>query len=249
MHLNNLKLKLIAMAVFILLPTLVFSGCATTAGPSTSASGLSSNGVNLSTKMSASVFLQPVAPQNKIIYVSVRNTSTAMGLNFRQELVSGLIGEGYAITNDPAKAYFMLMSNILYIGKKTKSYTMAGALAGGFGGALIGSRYKSTTGVVAGGVIGALLGAAIASAFQKKSYVMVVDIQIQERQKGSYTTNGTSTSEGLGNSTTTYSAGVKNWAIYRDRIVSQAEAVNLQFNTAEPLLKRQIAHAVANLMP
>lgn len=249
MYLKSLKFKLITLAVFLLLPALALSGCATAAGPNASASGLSSNGVKLSTKMSASMFLQPVAPKDKIIYVSVRNTSTAIGLNFKRELVSELTNEGYMVTNDPARAHFMIMSNVLYIGKKTKAHTMTGALIGGFGGALIGSRYKSTTGVVAGGLIGGLIGAAIGSAFQNKAYMMVVDIQVQERQKGTYTTNGTSTSEGLGNSTTTYNAGVKNWAIYRDRIVSQAEAINLQFGTAEPILKKQIAHAIANLMP
>lgn len=245
----NAKFKFIVLALLLLLPALAFSGCATSAGTTTSSSGLSSNGVNLSTKMSSSIFLQPVAPQKKIVYVSVRNTSTATGLNFRQELISELIGEGYKVTNNPQEANFMLMTNVLYIGKSTKSYTMAGALAGGFGGALIGSRYNTATGIVGGGLAGALIGGIIGAAFQHKAYIMVVDIQLERRQKGSYTTNGTNASEGLGNSTTTYNAGVKNWAIYRDRVVSQAKAINLQFSTAEPLLKNQIAHSIANLMP
>ena len=249
MHFKNQKLKIIALALFLLLPIIAFSGCATTAGTGTSASGLSSNGVSLSTKMSTSIFLQPVSPRQKIVYISVRNTSTATGLNFRQELISGLISEGYKITNNPKEANFILMTNVLYIGKRTKSYTMAGALAGGFGGALIGSRYTTVGSTLAGGALGALAGGIIGSLFQHKAYMMVVDIQLEQRQKGSYTTNGTSASEGLGNSTTTYNAGVKNWAIYRDRVVSQAKAINLQFSTAEPLLKKQIAHSIANLMP
>ena len=247
--LSNSKLKILALVLFLLLPVVAFSGCATTAGTGTSSSGLSSGNVGLSTKMSSSIFLQPVSPQKKIVYVSVRNTSTATGLNFRQELISGLIGEGYKITNNPKEANFMLMTNVLYIGKRTKSYTMAGALAGGFGGALIGSRYNTGTGVVGGGLIGLAAGALVGAMFQHKAYMMVVDIQLEQRQAGSYTTNGTSASEGLGNSTTTYNAGVKNWAIYRDRVVSQAKAINLQFSTAEPLLKQQIAHSIANLMP
>lgn len=246
---SKIRLKIITLLLLLSLPIFIFSGCATTAGSATSASGLSSNGVTLSTKMSSSIFLQPVAPNDKIIYVSTRNTSTAIGLNFKQELISYLINEGYTITNNPEKANFMLMSNVLYVGKKTKSYTMAGALTGGFGGALIGSRYNSATGVIAGGLVGGLIGAAIGAAFKNKAYIMVVDIQLEQRRKGSYMTNGTSTSEGLGNSTTTYNAGVKNWAIYRDRIVSQAKAINLVFSTAEPLLKKQIAHSIANLMP
>ncbi|MHB1661943.1 MAG: complement resistance protein TraT, partial [bacterium] len=148
---QNSIFKFILLALFLLVPVIAFSGCATTAGPGTSASGLSSGNVTLSTKMSSSIFLQPVAPQDKIIYISVRNTSTATGLNFKNELISALIAEGYRITNNPQEANFMLMSNILYIGKESQDHTLAGALAGGFGGAFIGSRYNSGTSMVAGG--------------------------------------------------------------------------------------------------
>lgn len=246
---STIKLKVSALVLFLALPVIAFSGCAATAGNSTSSSGMSSGNIGLSTKMSSSIFLQPVSPQDKIVYVSVRNTSSATGLNFRQELVANLIGEGYRITNNPKAADFMLMTNVLYIGKRTNSYTMAGALAGGFGGALIGSRYNTGAGIVGGGLLGMAAGGLIGALIQHKAYMMVVDIQLEQKQKGSYTTNGTSASEGLGNSTTTYNAGVKNWAIYRDRVVSQAKAINLAFSTAEPLLKKQIAHSIANLMP
>ena len=87
MHRNVSKLRLFVLAVLLLIPAFAFSGCATTAGPTTSASGLSSGNVALSTKMSSSIFLQPVSPQDKIVYVSVRNTSTATGLNFKNELI------------------------------------------------------------------------------------------------------------------------------------------------------------------
>ena len=240
---------LATLAMLLLLPVLAFSGCATTAGSTTSASGLSSGNVALSTKMSSSIFLQPIAPQKKVVYVSVRNTSTATGLNFRNELISALIGEGYQVTNNPQAANFMLMSNILYIGVESSNYTVAGALAGGFGGAFIGSRYNSGTSMVAGGALGALAGGIIGSMFQNKNYMMIVDIQLEQRQAGTYTTNSTAAGQGTASTITTYNAGVKNWAIYRDRIVSQASAMNLEFASAEPLLKQQMAHSIANLLP
>ena len=249
MYFKNKRLKLIVLVLALLLPAFAFSGCATTAGPTTSASGLSSGNVALSTKMSSSIFLQPVAPQDKIVYVSVRNTSTATGLNFRNELISALTSEGYSVTNNPKKANFMLMSNVLYIGKESQNYTVAGALAGGFGGGFIGSRYNSGTSMIAGGALGALAGGIIGSMFQGKNYMMVVDIQLEQRQAGTYTTNSTNASQGTASNITTYNSGVKNWAIYRDRIVSQASAMNLVFTSAEPLLKQQMAHSIANLMP
>ncbi len=245
----NPKFKILTLVLFLLLPVIAFSGCATTAGNGTSASGLSSGNVALSTKMSSSIFLQPVPSQDKIVYVSVRNTSTAIGLNFKNELISELINEGYRVTNNPQKANFMLMSNVLYIGKESKKYTVAGALAGGFGGAFAGSRYNSGTSMIAGGALGALAGGIIGSLFNSKKYMMIVDIQLEQRQAGTYTTNSTNASQGIASHVTTYNAGIKNWAIYRDRVISQAAAMNLIFSSAEPLLKQQMAHSIANLMP
>ena len=249
MYLKNKKIKIFALILALLIPALAFSGCATTAGTGTSASGLSSGNVALSTKMSSSIFLQPVAPQDKTVYISARNTSTATGLNFTNELVSELIREGYRITNNPQDANFMVMSNVLYIGKETSNYTAAGALAGGFGGALIGSRYNSGTSTVAGGALGALAGGLLGSLLASTKYMMVVDIQLEERQAGTYTTSSTNASQGIASNVTTYNAGVKNWAIFRDRIISQASAMNLNFPSAEPLLKQQMAHSIANLLP
>ncbi len=242
-------LKFFIMALFFLLPALILSGCATNAGPTTSQSGLSSGNVALSTKMSSSIFLQPVSPAQKVVYVSVRNTSTATGINFRENLISALTGEGYTVTNNPSAAHFMIMSNVLYIGLESHNYTVAGALAGGFGGAFIGSRYNSGTSMVAGGALGALAGGVIGSLFTQKHYMMVVDIQVEERHPGTYTTNSTYASQGTASTETTYNAGTRNWAIYRDRIVSEAAALNLNFASAEPLLKQQMAHSIANLMP
>ncbi len=100
MHLTKKEIKIFALILALLIPSLAFSGCATTAGTTTSASGLSSGNVALSTKMSSSIFLQPVPPQDKIVYVSTRNTSTARGLNFKNQLISELIKEGYTVTNN-----------------------------------------------------------------------------------------------------------------------------------------------------
>ena len=103
--------------------------------------------------------------------------------------------------------------------------------------------------MVAGGALGALAGGIIGSMFQNKNYMMIVDIQLEQRQAGTYTTNSTAAGQGTASTITTYNAGVKNWAVYRDRIVSQASAMNLEFASAEPLLKQQMAHSIANLLP
>ncbi|WP_448588681.1 complement resistance protein TraT [Thermodesulfobium sp.] len=215
-------------------------------------SGLSSGKIALSTKMSSSIFLQPVSPDKKIVYVSVKNTSTATGMDFKKELVAELTNEGYKITDNPDDANFMLMSNVLYIGKETKDYTMEGALAGGFGGALIGSAFNPSdkyTGTIAGGVIGALAGAAIGNSINSDKYMMVVDVQVEQRQPGTQTETTTNATQGTATTETSSNSTIKDWAIYRDRVVSEASGTNIKFDDVEPILKQQLAHAIANLLP
>jgi len=244
--------KLVIGSVFALYTCASFgSGLfQTKAASKTSASGLSAGNVNVFTRMSSSIFLQPVPPSEKVIYVVVRNTSTARHINFTKDLISVLKKEGYTITDDPRKAHFILMANVLYIGKETKDHTVAGALAGGFGGAVAGNAVSSSSeGSLVGGLFGSLVGGLVGHMIQKDSYMMVVDIQLEDRAPGTYTTTSTLASQGTNTTMSTYNATIKGWQIYRDRLVSGAEATNLDFASAEPVLKKQMAHSIGNLLP
>jgi outer membrane lipoprotein SlyB len=244
--------KLVIGSVFALYTCTSFgSGLfQTKAASKTSASGLSAGNVKVFTRMSSSIFLQPVPPSEKVIYVLVRNTSTASNINFTKDLVSVLKKEGYTITDDPQKAHFILMANVLYIGKETKDHTVAGALAGGFGGAVVGNAVSSGgEGSLVGGLFGSLVGGLVGHMIQKDSYMMVVDIQLEERAPGTYTTTSTLASQGTNTVISTHNAAIKGWQIYRDRLVSGAEATNLDFASAEPVLKKQMAHSIGNLLP
>jgi Enterobacterial TraT complement resistance protein. len=244
--------KLVIGSVFALYTCASFgSGLfQTKAASKTSASGLSAGNVKVFTRMSSSIFLQPVPASEKVIYVVVRNTSTASNINFTKDLVSVLKKEGYTITDDPQKAHFILMANVLYIGKETKDHTVAGALAGGFGGAVVGNAVSSGgEGSLVGGLFGSLVGGIVGHMIQKDSYMMVVDIQLEERAPGTYTTTSTLASQGTNTIISTHNAAIKGWQIYRDRLVSGAEATNLDFASAEPVLKKQMAHSIGNLLP
>lgn len=227
---------------------LTLTACAT--GPvssTTSASGLSAGSMDLSAKMSSSIFLQPVGPRERVVFLTIHNTSSAQDLDFAHEIRERLIAKGYRITNNPRYAHYMLMANVLYVGKEQHGQTAAGALAGGFGGAVIGTAYGNDNGGAVGGLAGLALGAAIGHFYQDKHYLMVLDVQLEERQRGTYTTNDTVASEGLGNRTETYRAAIRGWAIYRDRIVAQASGTNLRFSAAEPALTHEVAGELAGL--
>lgn len=227
---------------------LTLAGCAT--GPvnsTTSASGLSAGSMRLSARMSSSIFLQPVPPRERWVFVSLHNTSSAQDLHFGAAIRRRLIAKGYHLTDNPGRAHYMLMANVRYVGKAQHGETAAGALAGGFGGAIVGASYGNENGGVAGGLAGLAIGAAIGHFYQHNRYLMVLDIQLEERQRGTYTSNDTVTSEGLGNRTETYRAAIKGWALYRDRIVAQAAGTNLRFSAAEPALTHEVAGELAGL--
>nr|WP_297391806.1 complement resistance protein TraT [Acidiferrobacter sp.] len=203
--------------------------------------------MRLSARMSSSIFLQPVGPAKKVVYVAGHNTSSAQGLHFGQLVTQGLIAKGYRITNNPHYAHYMLLYNIRYVGKEQASHAAAGALAGGFGGAVIGGVAGNGNGALIGGGIGALAGGIIGAIFPTNHYMMVVDIQLEQRQKGAYTATNTFASQGTNSSLSSSAGGINGWMIYRDRIVAQAIGTRLRFSYATPALSHEVAGELTGL--
>lgn len=238
----SIRIRLVAPIVALGL----LGGCATGPAPqSTSASGLSAGNAKLSVKMSSSIFLQPVAPSKRVVFLEGHNTSSAQGLNFRRSIAQDLMAKGYRLTNDPTRANYMLMWNIRYVGKETKTHTLGGAVAGGFGGALIGSAMGDHG--LAGGLAGAAAGALIGHFLSAHRYLMVVDIQVEQRHAGAVTNTVTDAAQGLGNDSVTHGSGVRGWMIYRDRVGAQATGMRLTFSYAEPALTKEVAGEVAGI--
>lgn len=240
---QGLALTAITLAVAL-------TGCATATGPapqSTTTSGLSAGNMRLSAQMSSSIFLQPVAPQERVVFVEGHNTSSAQSLGFSRLIDQRLIAKGYRLTNNPNQAHYMLMYNIRYVGKEMHSNAATGALAGGFGGVLVGSAANNSQGGFAGGVIGAGIGALIGSVMSNNHYMMVVDIQIEERDRGAYASTSTIASQGTNSTMGSYGGGVAGWMIYRDRIVAQAHGLRLRFSYATPALSHEVAGELAGI--
>ncbi len=244
----NKKTKILFFALILVVSSLSFSGCATFNNNKLSASGLSSNNIKLNTRMAASIFLQPVSKDDRVVYVSVRNTSTAK-INFKKALVSKLVSDGYVVTEYPKLAHFILMVNVLYVGKQNETDKTSGAILGGTIGALIGSRYNSRNAELDAGSVGSLLGGVVGSLIDKVKYLMMTDIQLEERRPNTITTTSTYAQQGTSSNMYQYSDTIKNWAIYRDILVSEASGYSLTFASAEPMLSEEMAHALGNLLP
>jgi outer membrane lipoprotein SlyB len=139
-------------------------------------------------KMSNTIFLNPVSPSEKTVFVEIRNTSQVTMPDLKAMIVQKIQASGYRVVEDPKQTHYWLQANVLYMGKETKSVTFDGALAGGFGGALIGSTvgqgYGQGAATLGGAAVGSILGAAIGSVIHVDTYLGVVDIQVSERVNG-----------------------------------------------------------------
>ena len=144
---------------------------------------ISKRDLDVQTRMSNTVFLDPVPQDKRTVYVQVRNTSDKPGFNIDGNLRQAIETKGYRVLKDPNKAYYWLQVNVLQVGKADPSAAER-ALASGFGGAITGVLVASATGNTSSrdSALGGLLGGiaeTIANAMVKDvTYSIITDIQI-----------------------------------------------------------------------
>jgi hypothetical protein len=199
------------------------------------------------TKASESIFLEPVSPAKRIIFISVRNTSDK-DLNIKSRIMERLSDSGYLITDDPDYAYFMLQANVLKVGRDNLEATDS-YLEAGFSGAAIGAAVSSESDNTKGIVIGALVGIVADSMLDDTLFSMVTDLQVRERPRDNEdVTQQQSENNTQGSSTTvTQSSDTSSvdWKTYHTRIVSTANQANLKFEDALPALENGLIRSIA----
>ena len=114
--------------------------------------------LEVSTKMSDAVFLDPVGPDQRTLFVQVRNTSDQPSFTIEPALKAAIAGKGYRIVDDPNRATFKLQAQILSVAK-TDPTSAAAALSAGYGGAIAGAVLGGTIGGAVGGARGLGIGA------------------------------------------------------------------------------------------
>ncbi|MCB2228886.1 MAG: complement resistance protein TraT [Desulfarculaceae bacterium] len=241
---SKLILLLAAMAALAML-----AGCAATY------TGIRYKDLKVQNKMSASIFLDPVAPAQRTVFVQVRNTSDKQ-FNLQPDIVAALTAKGFKVVDDPNQAHFWLQANVLSVGltdesalEKAKMAGFGGPIAGGAIGAVLGGSQAG-----AGAAIGAVAGGAaelISGAMVKvNTYAVVTDLQLSER--GASPTSqrfDSSLKQGTGNTRISQqSASTANMKKYQTRIVSTARKTNLEWPEAYPALRQGIAQAIAGVM-
>lgn len=212
--------------------------------------------LQVSTKQSETIFLDPVSNAQKTVYVSVKNTSDEE-IDIAPQLKTALSSHGYKVINNPNSAHYLLQANVLKVGKMSVAASQS-ALGGGYGSAIAGavagtaagSLTASSTGMIAGGLAGGVIGMAADSLVKDVNYTMITDVQISERvgkgvkvneQFQAHLKNGSSTV------TSQTSSRDSQYQRYRTRVVSNADKVNLKFSDARVFLEQGLVKVISGI--
>lgn len=210
--------------------------------------------LSTSTKMSETIFLDPVPEKQKTIYVKVKNTSD-QSINFSKPLAQSIESQGYKIVKSPNQAHYLVQANVLKVGKMSRKASES-AVGAGFGstlagvgtGVAVGSLTNSSNAIIAGGLAGGLASVAADALVKDVNYAMITDVQISERtnQKINQKTHASLQNGSATNTTQDYSEAT-NFKRYRTRIVSNADKINLKFEDARATLESNLAKAIAGI--
>ncbi len=185
--------------------------------------------LDVRSQMSSTVFLKPVSDTEHTVYVQVKNTTDKnidTGL-FTQNLNAELAQKGYRAV--PFQdAHYLLQVNFLQVGKMDPSAASM-ALNAGFGGAVAGGVLAAANGSSGRGIAGGALAGGVvdlvADALVKNvTYTAITDIQITENNPGNIPPG-----------------------VYRTRMLSSANQVNLDFQDALPKLRNQVVQSIAGI--
>ncbi|PHS58688.1 MAG: conjugal transfer protein TraT [Sulfurimonas sp.] len=249
---NTKRVATFLLTGSILVFGLSFGGC------SAMNTAIKKRDLDVQTKMSETIFLEPVAPENKVIYFDIRNTSDK-DIHIKSSIEASFKNRGYKITLNPKEATYMLQGNILKCSKsdlrESKLYLGSGFGAGitgaavGAGGAYAFGGSNRTAAAV--GLAGAALGFIGDALVKDVIYVMVTDLQIRERPlDGEIITQTQEANLAQGSSTKVKQdirGGKVKWKTYRTRIISTANKMNLEFSEAQPVLESALARSVSGI--
>jgi hypothetical protein len=239
--------RLLTVSVIVLA-----SGCAATT------TGLGKRNLEVQTRMTDTIFLEPVPPHDRTVLVQVRNTSDRAEFDIAAAVEASIAARGYRIVQRPEDARFILQANVLQVGV-TSPTAAEQTFAGGFGGTLIGgatgvagARIASddTRALIAGGLIGAATSSVVDALVEDVTYTVITDVQISERAGESVVVTERleqNLRQGSGGARIISATQTHDWKRYQTRIMSTANRTNLGFEDAAPPLVDGLTRSIAGI--
>ena len=200
---------------------------------------ISKRNLDVQTKMSDTIWLEPAAANQKTVFVKVSNTS-GKNLNIEQKIISVLSAKGYRIVNDPAEAKYWLQANILKVDKVN--------LNNGIGGVLGAQRSGGAYTALGWGLAGAAIGTIADALVSDTAYAMVTDILISEKTgKNVQSSTRNSVKQGNSGTMTSSTSSSSNMEKYSTKVLSTANQVNLNFDSAIPILEDELGKVISGI--
>ena len=184
--------------------------------------------LDIQTKMSSTIFLDPLTVDKKTVYLQIRNTSDKSELDLERMIAEMMAVKGYTRVMAPEQAQILLQTNILQVGYSDLR-AAEHALNQGFGGAL-------------GDAVG---GEAVLS-----PVVVIADVQISERVGNSTTIKEKTRSrlkQGTNGVREIISTEKIEWKRYQTRALSAASKLNLKFKQVAPELIQGLARSITGI--
>ena len=243
----------------------LFAALSGLAGCAATSVALGKKDLDVQTKTSTSVFVEPVVAPERTLYLDVRSgvaefDRRAFSRFVREQFSSG--EAGYRLTDDPAQAHFHMLVYVLSLEKASPDAAQAAlqqgyvgggeVVAGAVAGGVIGRNSNSRVGRYDGAAIGGLAaatGSLVANSLvHDVTYMLVCDVSIREKAgKGVLVRKDTSidakVSDG-GSSQQRYSEA-SDRKEYRTRIVTTANKANLDLKEAQDPMFNKTAFAMA----
>lgn len=210
--------------------------------------------LRVNTQMSHSIFLEPVDPEDQIIYVKVKSSTGNKDFRLQNAIVAEMRNLGYTITNKPSKANFMLQVNIRNYTSKARAADGSGeSIIGAVVGGVLGSSVGNGSGQNIATALGAVAGGAAAQHYAQRNllveYQAEVDVVISERSNNGQVSynNSQNNTQGLGNNVTANFTNKSDWKKYRTKVVTRARKMALTEEEATPAVVNDIVTSLSGL--
>lgn len=156
--------------------------------------GVSSNELETSTRVSKTIWLDPVNDNEKVIFVDVRNTSDNPDFNDVERFVrANLMNKGFLISDNTSDATYIFQVNIRQAVLKDNKdrdvlnqAAIQGATAGALTSAATGGR-DSSSAMATGMLLGAAVGLLAENSYDDNTYYVNADLRILENKNGKKT--------------------------------------------------------------
>jgi outer membrane lipoprotein SlyB len=231
---------------------LLVAGCAATT------TAIGKRNLDVQTKMTDTIFLDPVPPAERTVFVQVRNTSDKPDFDIEPAVKASIESRGYRVVDDPTQAHYLLQANVLQVGLTNESsadQTFAGGygstILGGAAGAGVGRVISKDPAVIIGGALAGAAASAVADAFVRDvTYSIISDVQVSERAAPGVVVTETdrqNLSQGTSGNRVLSSTETNDWKRYRTRVMSKANKANLTFAEASPELVAGLTRSIGNI--